>query len=101
MILLAGLTLKDSENPEGDIGIEYSGLRPGEKLYEELLIGDNVSKTQHERIMRANEVFIQQTQLEEHLSKLQETMLSSDSNEIRQNLAQFVDGYKPWKESAS
>ncbi len=101
MILLAGLTLKDSENPEGDIEIQYSGLRPGEKLYEELLIGDNVSKTQHQRIMRANEVFIQQTQLEEHLNKLQETMLSSDSNEIRQNLAQFVDGYKPWKESTS
>ena len=100
MILLAGLTLKDKENPEGDIEIQYSGLRPGEKLYEELLIGDNVSKTQHQRIMRANEVFIEQTQLEAHLKTLQETMLSSDPDKIRQNLAQFVDGYKPWKESA-
>ena len=51
--------------------------------------------------MRANEVFIKQAQLEAHLNKLQETMLSSDSNEIRQNLAQFVDGYKPWKESSA
>ncbi len=55
MIHLSGLEIKDKVHPHGDIEIRYSGLRPGEKLYEELLIGDNVSGTEHERIMRAEE----------------------------------------------
>ncbi len=55
MISLAGYQLKDKYNPNGDIKIHYSELRPGEKLYEELLIGDNVKGTQHPRIMQANE----------------------------------------------
>jgi FlaA1/EpsC-like NDP-sugar epimerase len=55
MIRLSGLTVRDTENPEGDIEIVYTGLRPAEKLYEELLIGDNVSSTDHPRIMRATE----------------------------------------------
>jgi hypothetical protein len=59
MISLAGLQLKDKYNANGDIEINYSGLRPGEKLYEELLIGGNVKGTQHPRIMQANEEFIQ------------------------------------------
>jgi len=56
MIALMGLELKTDENPTGDIEIQYTGLRPGEKLYEELLIGDNVIGTEHSRIMRAEEV---------------------------------------------
>ena len=55
MISLAGYQLKDKYNPNGDIKIHYSELRLGEKLYEELLIGDNVKGTQHPRIMEANE----------------------------------------------
>ncbi len=55
MIKLTGLTVRDASNPDGDIEIEYSGLRPGEKLYEELLIGSNVTGTEHPMIMRAIE----------------------------------------------
>lgn len=58
MIHLSGLEIKDEAHPDGDIAIEYTGLRPGEKLYEELLIGDNVSGTEHSRIMRAQELFL-------------------------------------------
>ena len=54
LIKLSGLEVKSTENPYGDIEIRFTGLRPGEKLYEELLIGDNVAKTAHERIMKAN-----------------------------------------------
>lgn len=55
MIRLSGLEEKTEKNPHGDIAIEFSGLRPGEKLYEELLIGDNVEASDHPRILRANE----------------------------------------------
>ena len=55
MIKLPGLTVRDDKNPDGDIEIEYSGLRPGEKLFEELLIGRNVTGTEHPMIMRAIE----------------------------------------------
>lgn len=67
MVYLSGLTVKNDENPDGDIEIKYTGLRPGEKLYEELLIGDNPDKTDHERIMKANEKFIQLDELEPKL----------------------------------
>lgn len=55
MICLTGLSVFSDANPHGDISIEFTGLRPGEKLYEELLIGDNVSPTDHPMIMRASE----------------------------------------------
>ena len=58
MIHLSGLSEKHEQNPNGDIAIEYTGLRPGEKLYEELLVGDNVEGTDHPRIMTANEVHL-------------------------------------------
>ena len=58
LISLSGMELKDKDNPEGDIEIIFTGLRPGEKLYEELLIGDNVSTTEHKRILRAEEDFL-------------------------------------------
>jgi len=96
MIKLAGLTVKDEKNPEGDIEIEYSGLRPGEKLYEELLIGDNVSGTQHKRIMRANEVHMEQLTLQGHLDDLQSTMQTAKAKDIKKELMGIVDGYVPW-----
>ena len=96
MIKLAGLTIKDEENPEGDIEIEYSGLRPGEKLYEELLIGDNVSGTQHKRIMRANEIHIEQLALQSLLGSLQKAMSTSKVEDIKKELTHIVDGYIPW-----
>ena len=97
MINLAGLTIRDEKNPEGDIEIEYRGLRPGEKLYEELLIGDNVRGTQHKRIMMAKENHMNWSELEEHLSRLQEVMMSDNPDKIKSNLASFVDGYTPWR----
>ena len=96
MISLAGLSVKSIDNPEGDIEIEYTGLRPGEKLYEELLIGDNVSGTQHKRIMKANEVFLPWDKLQAHLESLQITLESNDSDNIKLALASFIDGYVPW-----
>lgn len=70
MIYLSGLTVKDENNPSGDIEIKYTGLRPGEKLYEELLIGDNPAPTTHERIMKANEKFIPMETLEAKLQQM-------------------------------
>lgn len=96
MIKLAGLTVKEKGSPNGDIEIQYSGLRPGEKLYEELLIGDNVSGTEHKQIMKAHEIHIKWHELQEHLSSLQETMMSDNSEKIKSNLASFIDGYTPW-----
>lgn len=70
MINLSDLTIKDASNPQGDIEIIFSGLRPGEKLYEELLIGDNVSGTQHKRIMAAKEIYLNWQNLENILDRI-------------------------------
>lgn len=70
MIHLSGLSEKHEQNPSGDIGIEYSGLRPGEKLYEELLVGDNVEGTDHPRIMTANEVHLSWPETHNLLNRL-------------------------------
>jgi FlaA1/EpsC-like NDP-sugar epimerase len=70
MIHLSGLSEKHEQNPNGDIGIEYSGLRPGEKLYEELLVGDNVEGTEHPRIMTANEVYLSWPETHNLLNRL-------------------------------
>ena len=99
MIKLSGLSIKDDMNPDGDIEVEYSGLRPGEKLYEELLIGENVSGTKHKRIMRANEIYMTWNVLQEHLNKLEAAMKQSDVNAIKSQLTKIVDGYQPWIES--
>ncbi len=96
MIKLAGLSIQDDENLEGDIAIEYTGLRPGEKLYEELLIGDNVSGTQHKRIMRANEIYMEKLALQSHLNSLQDAMSTSKVDGIKKELTSIVDGYTPW-----
>jgi len=95
MIHLSGFIEKDEANPEGDIEITYTGLRSGEKLYEELLIGDNVSDTQHGRIMRAEEKVIEWPELESILQQI-ETHNDSDScQQVRDILMEHVDGFKP------
>jgi FlaA1/EpsC-like NDP-sugar epimerase len=96
MINLSGLMVKDEANPNGDIEINYTGLRPGEKLYEELLIGDNVSGTHHPRIMRANETYKHWDDLQAELGSLQSAMQTSNADEIKTQLTRFVDGYTPW-----
>lgn len=70
MIHLMGLEIKDEQHPDGDIEIRFSGLRPGEKLYEELLIGDNVRNTEHSRIMAADEVYLEWVDMQALLNKL-------------------------------
>ncbi|MFJ9450886.1 polysaccharide biosynthesis protein [Herbaspirillum sp. NPDC101397] len=95
MIELSGLTVKDDDYPEGDIEIEISGLRPGEKLYEELLIGDNPKVTTHPRIMRANEDFLSWPVLEEKLHALELALNVNDVGVVRLMLKQLVSGYAP------
>jgi len=97
MIRLSGLDLKTKKYPEGDIEIKYTGLRPGEKLYEELLIGDNVQGTQHSRIMQADEEHISLARLQLLLQKLQVTLSTNNTDDIKQSLTTIVDGYTPWK----
>ncbi|MGM7280389.1 nucleoside-diphosphate sugar epimerase/dehydratase [Pseudomonas guariconensis] len=95
MIHLSGLSLKTETNPYGDIAIEFTGLRPGEKLYEELLIGDNVSPTQHPMIMSASEDFIEWEQFKDSLSLLMDAVNSEDFSRVRQVLRKLVSGYSP------
>jgi FlaA1/EpsC-like NDP-sugar epimerase len=95
MIELSGLKVKDDQNPDGDIAIEITGLRPGEKLYEELLIGDNPKPTSHPRIMKANEEFIPLSDLEPKLASLEVALNVNDVSLIRAMLQQLVPGYTP------
>lgn len=93
MIELSGLTVKDEMDPDGDIEIETVGLRPGEKLYEELLIGDNPQPTLHPRIMKAHEDFLPWAVLEEKLNALELALNVNDVELIRLILEQLVSGY--------
>ena len=95
MIELSGLTHKDDAHPEGDIEIAITGLRPGEKLYEELLIGDNPKPTEHSRIMKAHEHFIPWENLEEKLNALSLAVSANDVPLIRRFLQDLVNGYSP------
>jgi len=95
MIHLSGLSVRSESNPDGDIAIEFSGLRPGEKLYEELLIGDNVSPTEHPMIMRADEEFLTWDQLGRVLAELFEAVEREDFIAVRQLLQRVVNGYVP------
>jgi len=95
MIHLSGLTEKTPDNPEGDIEIVFSGLRPGEKLYEELLIGNNVSPTTHPRILRASEKTLDREELEDMLRQLQKACETGDSLLGRELLLKAVGEFSP------
>jgi FlaA1/EpsC-like NDP-sugar epimerase len=95
MIELSGLTLRDEQDPNGDIAIEITELRPGEKLYEELLIGSNPEPTSHSRIMKAREDFIPWLELEGRLEALEMALNMNDVGVIRQMMASLVTGYAP------
>ena len=95
LIRLSGLKVKDENNPYGDIEIKYTGLRAGEKLYEELLIGDNVSETENPLIMRAKEDMISWDELKVLLDKLLISSNLYDHNEIRKILKKMVAGFNP------
>ena len=95
MVELSGLSVRDDNNPEGDIEISITGLRPGEKLYEELLIGENPIPTQHPRIMKAQEHFLPWAQLQQSLGALHMAKGANDVALIRGLLQQLVAGYEP------
>jgi FlaA1/EpsC-like NDP-sugar epimerase len=95
MVELSGLTVRDEADPSGDIELAVTGLRPGEKLYEELLIGDNPKPTQHPRIMNAHEQFLSWPELSQRLNALQLAMGVNDVPAIRGLLQQLVSGYQP------
>ncbi len=95
MLELSGLTVKDEEHPEGDIEIAVTGLRPGEKLYEELLTGDNPKPTVHPRIMKAHEEFIPWVEFEAKLTALEIALNVNDVGVIRLMMQQLVAGYTP------
>jgi FlaA1/EpsC-like NDP-sugar epimerase len=95
MVMLSGLTIKDAANPSGDIEIQVKGLRPGEKLYEELLIGDNPLPTEHSRIMKAHEEFLPWQELQAKLKELSVALDENDVHEIRKLLKELVPGYQP------
>ena len=98
MVELSGLTVMDQNNPMGDIEIQVKGLRPGEKLYEELLIGDNPLPTSHPRIMKAHEEFLPWDELESKLNILNGALESNNVPVIRTLLKELVPGYQPESE---
>jgi len=100
MVELSGFRVRDEAHPEGDIEIKITGLRPGEKLYEELLIGDDPMPTQHPRIMKAHEEFIPWRELQPQLHSLQIAAENSDVEMIRGLLQRLVKGYQPEDEIA-
>ena len=95
MIRLSGLSVRSESEPHGEIAIKFSGLRPGEKLYEELLIGDNVSGTEHPMIMRASEEYLAWDELSQILRHLLQLAEHCDCEEIRKVLRDTVNGYQP------
>ncbi len=95
MAQLSGLSVRDERNPDGDIEIKVVGLRPGEKLYEELLIGDNPEATAHPRIMKAHEDFIAWTQLAPVLVEMRLAATQNDEAVMKKILTQLVQGYAP------
>ena len=95
MIHLSGLEIKDEDHPSGEIAISFTGLRPGEKLYEELLIGDNVSETPHPRILRAEEQIIPWFELKKMLETLEKATRDDDFEQVRDVLKCAVSGFVP------
>lgn len=95
MVYLSGLLIRDDAHPHGDIEIIVTGLRPGEKLYEELLIGDSPQSTAHPKIMRANEEFLSWSELQSELEKLNLTLDTGDVSLIRAMLKKLVPNYQP------
>ena len=93
MIRLSGMTVKNQENPDGDIEIIYTGLRPGEKLYEELFIGNKVSRTDHDQIMRTDENFVSLPDLEKDLADLTKAIESYNFDLIISIMGKRIDGF--------
>jgi FlaA1/EpsC-like NDP-sugar epimerase len=95
MIQLAGYTLRDEHHPDGDIEIRFTGLRPAEKLFEELLIGKNVTGTEHPRILRALEQSLSWEQIKHVLDDLASCLMRFDCERAREVLLRAVPEYRP------
>ncbi|GGB01863.1 nucleotide sugar epimerase/dehydratase WbpM [Brucella endophytica] len=95
MVELSGLTVRDEANPDGDIELAITGLRPGEKLYEELLIGNNPKPTEHPRIIKAKEDFLRWPELSQRLKLLDASLDRNDMATVRSTLADLVSGFTP------
>ena len=94
IVNLSGLSIKNNENHEGDIEIKIIGLRPGEKLYEELLLGDNPLPTRHKKIKKAQDPFIPLPQLEKYLNTLKFQLEKNRPAEIKEGLENILSSYK-------
>ena len=95
MIHLSGRTVRSAENPDGDIEIQYSGLRSGEKLYEELLIGNNSQSTVHPKIFSALEAKLKNEEMKFMLGSLQKASKAGDLKALTKILKLAVKGYDP------
>ncbi|MFZ0399192.1 MAG: nucleoside-diphosphate sugar epimerase/dehydratase [Methyloceanibacter sp.] len=95
MVRLSGLEVRDDTNPDGDIAIEYIGLRRGEKLYEELLIGENTTGTSHPRIFKNSEPVLAYAELVAALERLDDAIQRHDEADLQDMLRATVEGYKP------
>jgi FlaA1/EpsC-like NDP-sugar epimerase len=94
MVIFSGFTIKNSENPRGDIEIKITGLRPGEKLYEEILIGNDPKKTNHPKILMAKDPFIPISDLENHLSNLEILLSQNKVKEVKNLIEKLLNSYK-------
>ncbi|HEU0134411.1 MAG TPA: polysaccharide biosynthesis protein, partial [Allosphingosinicella sp.] len=90
MISLSGMTVRDDDNPTGDVEIAYVGLRPGEKLYEELFVGEEALDTAHPRIKMAKERFVTLEELEPHVDRLRAAIFAGDSAAVREQLQELI-----------
>lgn len=95
MIKLSGFAVRDEDCPDGDIAIEVTGLRPGEKLYEELLIGDNPTPTIHPRILKAHEDFVPWEEFRADIKLLEQSIAANDTATLRALLLKRVSGFTP------
>jgi FlaA1/EpsC-like NDP-sugar epimerase len=95
MIRLSGLEVRDEKHPDGDIAIAYIGLRPGEKLYEELLIGENTTGTSHPRIFKTSEPIVPFAELAAVLERLEDAIQRLNETEMQELLQSIVEGYVP------
>ena len=95
MIRLSGLEVRGEKNPDGDIAIQYVGLRQGEKLYEELLIGENTTGTSHPRIFKNSEPILPYEELAAALTRLEDAIVRRDNAALQELLNATVEGYAP------
>ena len=95
MIYLSGMTPIDEKNKNGDIEIKITGLRSGEKLYEELLIGNNPESTVHPRIMKAHEKKIDWNLIVDCVENIRQNCKSQDDLQIKKTLNRYIEDYKP------